>query len=111
MLQFLSSLFKPTAGETGAPDKALIEAATERAIDEVRSAEARCMIQDGYEPVLKKSRWCLLKHRANLTDTQSHYEKSLRLQDIPSNRNLTLSCAWETTRAKTSPQFLLTIHI
>ena len=33
MLHFLSSLFAPAAGEAGAPDKALIEAATERAID------------------------------------------------------------------------------
>ena len=28
------------------------------ALDEVRAAEARRMVQDGYEPVLKKSRWC-----------------------------------------------------
>jgi hypothetical protein len=33
MLHFLSSLFKPSDDETGALDKALIEAATERAID------------------------------------------------------------------------------
>jgi hypothetical protein len=33
MLHFLSSLFKPAAGEAGALDQALIEAATERAID------------------------------------------------------------------------------
>jgi hypothetical protein len=33
MLHFLSSLFKPSGEESGAPDKALIEAATERAID------------------------------------------------------------------------------
>lgn len=47
------------------------------AIDEVRAAEARRMAQDGYEPVLKKSRWCLLKRRANLTDTQR-----LKLRDL-----------------------------
>jgi len=33
MLHFLSSLFKPSGGEAGALDKALIEAATERAIE------------------------------------------------------------------------------
>ena len=33
MLHFLSSLFKPSTGEAGALDQALIEAATERAID------------------------------------------------------------------------------
>jgi len=47
------------------------------AIDDVRAAEARRMAQDGYEPVLEKSRWCLLKRRENLTDTQR-----LRLRDL-----------------------------
>ena len=40
------------------------------ALDEVRAGEARRMVQDGCEPVLKKSRWCLLKRPENLTDTQ-----------------------------------------
>ena len=47
------------------------------AIDKVRSAEAQRMARDGYQPVLKKSRWCLLKRRANLTDTQR-----LKLRDL-----------------------------
>ena len=38
------------------------------ALDDVRAAEARRMAQDGYEPALKKSRWCLLKRPENLTD-------------------------------------------
>jgi len=41
------------------------------AIDEVRRGETRRLEQDGYEPVLKHSRWCLLKRRENLTDKQS----------------------------------------
>jgi len=40
------------------------------AIDEVRASEARRLVQDGFDPVLKKSRWCLLKRRENLTDKQ-----------------------------------------
>ena len=28
------------------------------------------MAQDGYEPLLKKSRWCILKNKVNLTGTQ-----------------------------------------
>ncbi len=35
------------------------------------------MAQDGYAPVLKKSRWRLLKRRANLTDNQR-----LKLRDL-----------------------------
>jgi transposase len=41
------------------------------AIDQVRASEARRMKQDGYEPVLKHSRWCLLKRPENLTDKQT----------------------------------------
>lgn len=47
------------------------------AIDEVRASEARRMAHDGYEPVLKKSRWCLLKRRENLTDKQQ-----VKLRDL-----------------------------
>lgn len=47
------------------------------AIDEVRAGEARRMMQDGYEPVLKKSRWCLLKRPENLTDKQR-----IKLRDV-----------------------------
>jgi len=41
------------------------------AIDEVRRAEARQLKEDGYEPVLKHARWCLLKRPENLTDAQT----------------------------------------
>jgi hypothetical protein len=40
------------------------------AIDDVRAGEARRMKLDGCEPVLKDSRWCLLKRLENLTDQQ-----------------------------------------
>ncbi len=41
------------------------------AIDEVRRGEARRLKKDGYEPVLKQSRWCLLKRPENLTEKQT----------------------------------------
>jgi len=34
-------------------------------LNQVRAEEARQMKPDGYEPVLKNSRWCLLKRREN----------------------------------------------
>jgi len=37
----------------------------------VRAGEAREIIRDGYEPVLKHTRWCFLKNPENLTDKQS----------------------------------------
>ena len=42
-----------------------------KALDEVRAAEAKRLERDGYEPVLQKSRWCLLKRPENLTDQQT----------------------------------------
>src|SRR5260370_7570209 len=42
-----------------------------KAIDEIRAEESRQLKRDGYEPVLKHSRWCLLKRPTNLTRTQT----------------------------------------
>lgn len=41
-----------------------------KAIDQVRAAEAKDLERKGYVPVLKKSRWLFLKRRENLTDKQ-----------------------------------------
>jgi len=41
------------------------------AIDQVRRGETRQLEEDGYEPVLKHSRWCLLKRPENLTEKQT----------------------------------------
>ncbi len=51
-------------------DRFHVVAKMNKAIDEVRAGEARRLVSDGYEPVLKKSRWCLLKRKENLTDLQ-----------------------------------------
>ncbi len=42
-----------------------------KAIDEIRAEESRQMNRDGYEPLRKHSRWCLLKRPANLTGKQT----------------------------------------
>jgi transposase len=41
------------------------------AIDEVRRGEAARLERDGYEPVLKHSRWCLLKRPENRTEKET----------------------------------------
>jgi transposase len=41
-----------------------------KALDEVRAAETKALKAKGYEPVLTKSRWLLLKRPENLTDKQ-----------------------------------------
>src|SRR6202167_1180452 len=48
-----------------------------KALDEVRAAESRKMAQEGYPPLLKKSRWCVLKRKQNLTSQQK-----FRLRDL-----------------------------
>ncbi|WP_316157522.1 ISL3 family transposase [Cupriavidus sp. BIC8F] len=58
-------------------DRFHIVAKMNKAIDEVRAEESRRMSRDGYEPVLKKSRWCLLKRPENFTDKQR-----LRMRDL-----------------------------
>jgi transposase len=55
-----------------------------KAIDEVRAAEHRKLQEDGYEPVLKKSRWCLLKRKENLTEKQSVKLKDLLAYNLKS---------------------------
>ncbi len=48
-----------------------------KAPDEVRSEETRRMKREGRDPVLKKSRWLLLKRSENLGD-----EQHFRLRDL-----------------------------
>lgn len=52
-------------------DRYHIMAKMNKAIDKVRAGEARQMKDDGYEEVLKHSRWCLLKREENLTEKQA----------------------------------------
>ena len=47
------------------------------ALDQVRADEARRMKLAGYQPVLRKTRWCLLKRKQNLTSRQK-----FRLRDL-----------------------------
>jgi transposase len=58
-------------------DRYHIMAKMNKAIDEVRAGEARRLKADGYEPVLKHSRWCLLKRKENLTAKQT-----VKLRDV-----------------------------
>lgn len=57
-----------------------------KALDEVRAGEARRMVREGYEPVLKNTRWCLLKRPENLTDKQSVSLRELLAYNLKSVR-------------------------
>lgn len=58
-------------------DRFHIAAKMNKALDEVRAAESRRLAHDGHQPLLKKSRWCVLKRKENLTDKQQ-----VRLRDL-----------------------------
>lgn len=67
-------------------DRFHIVANINKAIDEVRADEHKQLKKDGYEPVLKKSRWCLLKRKENLTDKQDATLKELLKYNLKSVR-------------------------
>jgi transposase len=58
-----------------------------KAINEVRAAEARQMKQDGYEPILKGSKWLLLKRPENLTERQAIKLKEILQYNLKSVRS------------------------
>jgi transposase len=51
-------------------DRYHIVARLNKAIDDVRAAEAKELARQGYEPVLTHSRWCFLKRPEHLTEKQ-----------------------------------------
>ena len=57
-----------------------------KALDEVRAGEARRMVREGYEPVLKKKRWCPPKRPENLTDKQRLSLRELLAYNLKSVR-------------------------
>ena len=81
-----------------------------KALDEVRAEEARQLKQDGYEPVLKHSRWCLLKRPANLTAKQVVKLTELMKYNLRSVRSHLLreefQRFWEYTSAGWAGKFL-----
>lgn len=58
-----------------------------KAIDKVRAAEVKQMLKDGYEPLLKGSRWLLLKRPENLTEQQAVKMKHLIQYNLKSVRS------------------------
>lgn len=94
-LQFVcSDMWKPylkviaqrAGGAVHVLDRYHIMASLNKAIDKVRAGEARRMERDGYEPVLKHSRWCLLKRPENRTTKQTVKLKELMRYNLQTMR-------------------------
>lgn len=67
---YLKVVAKKAGGAIHVLDRFHIMAKMSKAIDEVRAKEAKALVARGYEPVLKHSRWLLLKRPENLTEKQ-----------------------------------------
>ncbi len=80
------------------------------AIDEVRREEARRMKQQGYEPVLRHARWCLLKRPQNMTQGQATKLDELLGYNLRSVRAYLLreefQRFWEYLRPSSAGRFL-----
>ena len=73
------------------------------AIDKVRRSETRQLEADGYEPVLKHSRWCLLKRPENLTEKQTVKLAELLKYNLKSVRSYLLREDFQRFWEYTSP--------
>ncbi len=58
-----------------------------KALDEIRADEMKRLKRDGHEPVLTRSRWCILKRPENLTPKQD-----IRLKDLLRYNLRTVKC-------------------
>jgi len=71
-------------------DRFHIMAHLSKAIDEVRAQEAKALKAQGYEPVLTKTRWLLLKRPENLTEHQEARLAELLQYNLKSVRSYLL---------------------
>lgn len=67
---YLKVIAKKAAQAVHVLDRFHIMMHMNKAIDEVRAGESKDLVRQGYEPVLKKSRWLLLKRPENLKESQ-----------------------------------------
>ena len=74
-----------------------------KALDEVRATEAKRLARDGYEPILKRSRWCFLKRPENLTDHQRVKLRDLLQYDLTSVRGYLLKESFQALWEYSSP--------
>jgi transposase len=86
-------------------DRFHIVANLNKAINEVRAAEARKMRQDGYQEVLKHTKYCFLKRRENLTPKQKTKLNEVLQYDLKSVRAFLLKEAFEYFWNYTSPHW------
>jgi transposase len=106
-----SDMWKPylrVIGEKCSPalhilDRFHIMAKMNEALDDVRAAESRKMAEEGHEPLLKKSPWCVLKRKANLTPQQRFRRRDLLRYNLKTVRAYLLKEDFQQFREYDSP--------
>ena len=84
-------------------DRFHIMANLSKAIDKVRAQEAKELKEGGYDPVLTKSRWLLLKRPENLTEKQETKLADLLQYNLKSIRSYLLKEEFQLFWSYTSP--------
>jgi transposase len=67
-------------------DRYHIVANINKALDKIRASESKRLEHEGYEPILKRTRWCFLKRTENLADNQRLKLKDVLQYDLKSVR-------------------------
>lgn len=100
---YLKVIAKKAEGALHILDRFHIMAHLSKAIDEVRAGEAKALKEKGYDPVLTKSRWLLLKRPENLTSSQETKLADLLQYNLRSIRSYLLKEEFQLFWAYTSP--------
>jgi len=84
-------------------DRFHIVANLNKALNEVRAEESKRLSREGYEPLLKGSRWCFLKRAENLTKNQRYTLRELLQYNLKSVRAYLLKEDFQQFWKYTSP--------
>jgi len=74
-----------------------------KALDKVRAAESRRLLQDGYENILKHTKYCFLKNEKNLTTKQETKLAEILQYDLKSVRAFLLKESFQAFWQYSSP--------
>ena len=100
---YLKVIARKAGQATHILDRFHIVAKLNKALDEIRAAEAKQLAIEGYEPVLKRSRFCFLKREENLTKSQRIKIDDLLQYDLKSVRGYLLKQSFQILWEYVSP--------
>ena len=107
---YLKVIAKKASQAVHVLDRFHVMAKMNKSVNEVRVGEVKRLERDGYEPVLKNSRWCLLKRRENYTEKQAVKMSELLRYNLQSVRSCLMrddfQQFWEYTYPACAGKFL-----